>query len=220
MKQNKSFLSGKQRGLTGFLSPDNSSSDDEYADALPISAALPSSAAQPSSASQLPISAAQSSSAAQPSSAAPGFSSPVSAASFNSPPAFNLGSPVLQRMSPNPNVCAHGVYRNGSCQVCKDRQQTLTTSTNLPTGVIPDSARMFEPHIPGSAGLSFSELEVSEINPVNKNLFGTKAFYSSDEGEMGGGRRKYRKSSKKSKRKSSKKSQKKSSRKARKLTRR
>ena len=214
MKQNKSFLSGKQRGLTGFLSPDNSSSDDEYAAAQHSSAALPSSAAQHSSASQH-------SSAAQPgfmSPGQPGFMSPVSAASFNSPPAFNLGSPVLQRMSPNPNVCAHGVYRNGSCQVCKDRQQTLTTSTNLPTGVIPDSARMFEPPIP--RGLSFSKLEVSKIKPVNKNLFGTKAFYSSDEGEMGGGRRKYRKSSKKSKRKSSKKSKKKSSRKARKLTRR
>ena len=156
---------------------------------------------------------------------------PSSAASFNSPPkfpfspAFNLGSPVLQRMSPNPNVCACGVYRNGSCQVCKDRQQTLTTSTNLPTGVIPDSARMFEPPIPKSAGLSFSQLEVSQVNPVNKNLFGTKAFYSSDESDEGemrkrGGRRKYRKSSKKSKRKSSKKSKKKSSRKARKLTRR
>ena len=92
-------------------------------------------------------------------------------------------------------------------------------------GVIPKSAQMFEPPIPNSAGLSFSPLEVSQVNPVNKNLFGTRAFYSSDEGEMGGGRRKSskkskRKSSKKSKRKFSKKSKRKSSKKAKKLKRR
>jgi hypothetical protein len=84
-------------------------------------------------------------------------------------------------------------------------------------GVIPDSARMFEPPIPKSAGLSFSPLEASQVNPVNRNLFGPRVFYSSDEGEMGGGRRK---SSKKSKRKSSKKSKRKSSKKAKKLKRR
>jgi hypothetical protein len=107
------------------------------------------------------------------SAAQPGFMSPGSAA--------NSGF-----MSPNPLACSHG-FRLGTCSQCKKQ------------GVIPESARMFEPPIPKSAGLSFSPLEASEVNPVNKNLFGTKAFYSSDEGEMreGGGRRKYRKSSKK-----------------------
>ena len=156
--------------------------------------------------------------------------SPSSAASFNSPgmmspefpfsPAFNPGSPVLQRMSQNPNVCAHGVYRNGSCQVCNDRQQTLTNSTNPPTGVIPTSARMFEPPVPYSAGLSFSPLEASLITPVRRNLYETESFDS--ESEMTGGRKKYRKSKRKV-RKSSRKSKRKvrkSSRKSKKSTKR
>ena len=83
-----------------------------------------------------------------------------------------------------------------------------------PTGVIPDSARMFEPPIPKSAGLSFSPLEASQVNPVKKNL-----SYNDSDDEMGGGRKKSSKKSKSKARKSSKKSSRKSSRKARKSSR-
>jgi hypothetical protein len=73
------------------------------------------------------------------------------------------------------------------------------------------------PPIPNSAGLEASEVPP----PVTRNPFETRVFDSSgDKMREGGGKRKYIKSSKKSKRKSSKKSKKKSSRKARKLTRR
>jgi hypothetical protein len=100
-----------------------------------------------------------------------------------------------------------------------------TMQFQQPTGVIPDSARMFEPPIPRSAGLSFSPLEASQVNPVKKNLFGSSVFDNSDD-EMSGGRRKYSKKSKRKARKSSRKSKKKarkssrkSSRKARKSSR-
>jgi hypothetical protein len=99
-----------------------------------------------------------------------------------------------------------------------------TMQFQQPTGVIPDSARMFEPPIPKSAGLSFSPLEASQVNPVKKNLFGSSVFDNDD--EMSGGRRKSSKKSKRKARKSSKKSKKKarksskkSSRKARKSSR-
>ncbi len=83
-------------------------------------------------------------------------------------------------------------------------------------GVIPESARMFEPSIPSSAGLSFSELESTEIKPVSRNLL------SDMEMEQGGGRKSYRKSAKKLKRKSKKSSRKakRSSRKAKRSSRR
>jgi len=114
--------------------------------------------------------------------------------------------------------CKHGINKfTKKCAECNAYSGQDTMQFQQPTGVIPDSARMFEPPIPKSAGLSFSPLEASQINPVNRNLFGPRVFYSSDEGEMGGGRRK---SSKKSKRKSSKKSKRKSSKKAKKLKRR
>ena len=100
-----------------------------------------------------------------------------------------------------------------------------TMQFQQPTGVIPDSARMFEPPIPRSAGLSFSPLEASQVNPVKKNLFGSSVFDNSDD-EMSGGRRKSSKKSKRKARKSSKKSKKKarksskkSSKKARKSSR-
>lgn len=116
--------------------------------------------------------------------------------------------------------CKHGINKfTKKCAECNAYSGQDTIQFQQPTGVIPDSARMFEPPIPKSAGLSFSPLEASQINPVNRNLFGPRVFYSSDKGEMGGGRRKSskkpkRKSYKKSKRKSSKKSKRKSSRKA------
>ena len=114
--------------------------------------------------------------------------------------------------------CKHGINKfTKKCTECNAYSGQDTMQFQQPTGVIPDSARMFEPPIPKSAGLSFSPLEASQINPVNRNLFGPRVFYSSDEGEMGGGRRK---SSKKSKRKSSKKSKRKSSKNAKKLKRR
>lgn len=114
--------------------------------------------------------------------------------------------------------CKHGINKfTKKCAECNAYSGQDTMQFQQPTGVIPDSARMFEPPIPKSAGLSFSPLEASQINPVNRNLFGPRAFNDSDEGEMGGGRRK---SSKKSKRKSSKKSKRKSSKKAKKLKRR
>ena len=130
--------------------------------------------------------------------------------------------------------CKHGInkFMKNSCtdpECIKQRRKPVAYSGQeseprvtmqflQPTGVIPSSARMFEPPIPKSAGLSFSRLEASEVTPVTRNLFETRVFDSSDD-EMreGGGRRK---SSKKSKRKSSKKSKRKSSRKARKLTKR
>lgn len=131
--------------------------------------------------------------------------------------------------------CKHGInkFMKNSCtdpECIKQRRKPVAYSGQeseprvtmqflQPTGVIPSSARTFEPPIPKSAGLSFSRLEASEVTPVTRNLFETRVFDSSDD-EMRerGGRRKYRKSSKKSKRKSSKKSKRKSSRKARKLT--
>ena len=136
--------------------------------------------------------------------------------------------------------CKHGInkYSSNACidPKCNEKRpytKTFVTHSGeepqspYQQGVIPDSARMFEPLVPKSAGLSFSSLEASEVNPIKKNLFGTRAFYSSDDDEMsqGGGRRKAskkqkKKSAKKSKKKSAKKSKKKSSRKGRKLTRR
>jgi len=124
--------------------------------------------------------------------------------------------------------CKHGINKYKMTNKCPDPECNKRRTdakgivvgeepqpTNL-QGVIPESARTFEPPVPNSAGLSFSPLEVSQVLPVKKNLFGTKVFDSSSEEEMGGGgRKKYRKSSKKSKRKSSKKSKRKSSRKAR-----
>jgi hypothetical protein len=130
--------------------------------------------------------------------------------------------------------CKHGInkFMKNSCtnpECIKQRgkliayagqesEPRVTMQFLQPTGVIPDSARMFEPPIPKSAGLSFSPLEASQVNPVTRNLFETRVFDSSDD-EMreGGGRRK---SSKKSKRKSSKKSKRKLSKKAKKLKRR
>ena len=114
--------------------------------------------------------------------------------------------------------CKHGINKfTKKCAECNAYSGQDTMQFQQPTGVIPDSARMFEPPIPKSAGLSFSPLEASQVNPVNRNLFGPSVFNDSDEGEMGGGRRK---SSKKSKRKSSKKSKRKLSKKAKKLKRR
>ena len=83
-------------------------------------------------------------------------------------------------------------------------------------GVIPESARMFEPPIPKSAGLSFSELQSTEVKPVSRNLF------SELEMEQDGGSKSYRKSAKKLKKKSRKSSRKvkRSSRKARRSSRR
>ena len=214
----RSKLKGPQADLTGFLVPD--SSDDEGAYAPPGFMSPSYAAAQPSFSS--PGSAAQ-----------PSFSSPGSASSQKNRCPHNLRKDTCKQcwkeynddriskgLAPEARgiFCKHGINKfTKKCAECNAYSGEDTMQFQQPTGVIHDSARTFYPPIPNSAGLSFSPLEVSQVNPVNKNLFGTRAYYSSDEGEMGGRRRK---SSKKSKRKSSKKSKQKSSRKAKKSTRR
>ena len=231
----RSKLKGPQANLTGFLVPD--SSDDEGAYAPP--GFMSPSYADASPGFMSPSYAAASPGFSSPSYAAasPGFMSPGSASSQKNRCLHNLRKDTCKKCWKEYNddriskgfapeargiFCKHGInkFTKKKCAECNAYSGQDTMQFQQPTGVIPDSARMFEPPIPKSAGLSFSPLEASQVNPVNKNLFGPRVFYSSDEGEMGGGRRKYRKSSKKSKRKSSKKSKRKSSRKARKLTRR
>lgn len=218
----RSKLKGPQADLTGFLVPD--SSDDEGAYASPGFMSPGSAAAQPSFMS--PGSA----------SAQPSFMSPGSASSQKNRCPHNLRKDTCKQcwkeynddriskgLAPEARgiFCKHGINKfTKKCAECNASSGEDTMQFQQPTGVIDDSARTFYPPIPNSAGLSFSPLEVSQVTPVNKNLFGTRAYYSNDEGEMSGGRRKYRKSSKKSKRKSSKKSKRKSSRKAKKSARR
>jgi hypothetical protein len=193
-------LLGEERDLSGFLVPGSASSTPGFS---------------------------------SPGSAQPSFSSPGSASSQKNRCPHNLRKDTCKQcwkeynddriskgLAPEARgiFCKHGINKfTKKCAECNAYSGQDTMQFQQPTGVIPDSARMFEPPIPKSAGLSFSPLEASQINPVNRNLFGPKAFYSSDEGEMGGGRRK---SSKKSKRKSSKKSKRKLSKKAKKLKRR
>ena len=125
-----------------------------------------------------------------------------------------FGSPGY---STNPLACQYHGYREPSCTRCKNAREALDIMQRMqlqPPGFIPPEARTFEPPIPNSAGLSFSPLVSTELKPVKKTL-----FEEDSDDEMNGGRRKYRKSSKKLKRKSSKKlkkSKRKSSKKARK----
>ena len=215
-------LLGEERDLSGFLVPGSASSagfgSPGFAAASPGFSSPGFAAASPGFSS--PGFAA----------ASPGFSSP----SQNNRCLHNLRKDACKKCWKEYNddrisngfapeargiFCKHGInkFTKKNCAECNAYSGQDTMQFQQPTGVIPDSARMFEPPIPKSAGLSFSPLEASQVNPVNRNLFGPRVFYSSDEGEMGGGRRK---SSKKSKRKSSKKSKRKSSKKAKKLKRR
>ncbi len=138
--------------------------------------------------------------------------SPGSPGSTSVPVPF--GSPGY---STNPLACQYHGYREPSCTRCKNAREALDIMQRMqlqPPGFIPPEARTFEPPIPNSAGLSFSPLVSTELKPVKKTL-----FEEDSDDEMNGGRRKYRKSSKKLKRKSSKKlkkSKRKSSKKARK----
>ena len=123
----------------------------------------------------------------------PGFQSPGSPRSpgFQSPGFQSPGFQSPGFQSPNPYSCPHG-FRLGSCSKCKQAQV---------------------------ASLTFSPQDLSrELPPVEDNLSKTNVLGEEEMG--GGGRRKYRKSSKKSKRKSSKKLKRKSSRKARKSLKR
>ena len=149
-------------------------------------------------------------------SSAPGsapISAPISAPGSTSVP-VPFGSPGY---STNPLACQYHGYREPSCTRCKNAREALDIMQRMqlqPPGFIPPEARTFEPPIPNSAGLSFSPLVSTELKPVKKTL-----FEEDSDDEMNGGRRKYRKSSKKLKRKSSKKlkkSKRKSSKKARK----
>lgn len=114
--------------------------------------------------------------------------------------------------------CKHGIskwtrVRCTDPECVKNRELPFDPQFK-PTGYIPDSDRMFEPPVPKSAGLSFSNLEASEINPVRRDL--SKMFgYDSDDEMKGGNRR----SSKKLKRRSSKKLKKRSSKKLKKKAR-
>ena len=215
----RSKLKGPQADLTGFLVPD--SSDDEGAYAPPGFMSPSYAAASPGFVS--PGSAAASPGFSSPSYAAasPGFMSPGSASSQKNRCPHNLRKDTCKQcwilynddriskgLAPEARgiFCKHGINKfTKKCAECNAYSGEDTMQFQQPTGVIDDSARTFYPPIPNSAGLSFSPLEVSQVNPVNKNLFGTRAYYSNDDGEMGGGRRKYRKSSNKSKRKSAKK---------------
>ena len=202
------LLSGPQRGLSGFLE----TSDAGFGS--PVSAA------------------------------AAGFGSPGSASSQKKRCPHNLRKDACRKCWSEYNAdriskglapeawgifCKHGINKftksctNPECveqrgksivYTSQEPEPRVTSQFQQPTGVIPDSARMFEPPIPKSAGLSFSPLEVSQVNPVKKNL-----SYNDSDDEMGGGRRKYSKKSKSKARKSSKKSSRKSSRKARKSSR-
>ena len=143
-------------------------------------------------------------------SSAPGSAPSSAPGSASSSVPVPFGSPGY---STNPSACQYHGYREPSCTRCNEAKAALASMQLPPTGVIPPQARMFDPPIPGSAGLSFSPLVSTELNPVKKTLF--RAY---DKDEMKGGRRKYRKSSMKLKRKSSKKfkkSKRKSSMKAR-----
>jgi len=132
-----------------------------------------------------------------PFSSPPPTSSSVPGSASSSTPSVPFGSPGY---SNNPYACQYHGYREPSCTRCNQAKAALESMQQQPTGVIPSEARTFEPPIPNSAGLSFSQLDSTEVNPVKKTLF----RYDDDDG-MTGGRRK---SSKKSKKKSSKKSKK------------
>ena len=147
------------------------------------------------------------------------FGSPSSAPS-SAPSSTSTSVPVpfgSPGYSTNPLACQYHGYREPSCTRCKNAREALDIMQRMqlqPPGFIPPEARTFEPPIPNSAGLSFSPLVSTELKPVKKTL-----FEEDSDDEMNGGRRKYRKSSKKLKRKSSKKlkkSKRKSSKKARK----
>lgn len=95
-------------------------------------------------------------------------------------------------------------------------------SVQYQEGFIPASARTFEPPIPNRAGLSFSQLHSSEVNPVKQNLFGTRVFDSDSDGdkkmEQGGGSS-YKKAMKKARSRKVKRSCRKSKRSCRKSKR-
>jgi hypothetical protein len=76
--------------------------------------------------------------------------------------------------------CKHGINKftihpcmNPECMEKRKKNVEYVGESlfQQPSGVIPDSARMFYPSIPNSAGLSFSELKAYEVKPTNKKLF-------------------------------------------------
>ncbi len=196
-----------ERDFSGFLVPSSDANLGVMSPGLAYSS-TPVPFGSPSSA---PSSAPGSAPGSAPISA-PG-SAPISAPGSTSVP-VPFGSPGY---STNPLACQYHGYREPSCTRCKNAREALDIMQRMqlqPPGFIPPEARTFEPPIPNSAGLSFSPLVSTELKPVKKTL-----FEEDSDDEMNGGRRKYRKSSKKLKRKSSKKlkkSKRKSSKKARK----
>lgn len=204
---------GPQPGLTGFLEPDD----------VGFGSPVSSSAATAGFGS--PASASASSA---------GFGSPGSASSQKKmcPHGVRKGTcrdcfnqynadRVSKGLEPEAwgTFCKHGIskFTRIPCTdpECMKKRELPFDPQFKPTGYIRDSDRMFEPPVPNSAGLSFSNLEASEINPVRRDL--SKMFESSDD-EMRGGKRRSskklkRRSSKQLKRRSSKKLKKRSSKK-------
>ena len=111
---------------------------------------------------------------------------------------------VLKGLAPEARgiFCKHGInkFTTHPCRnpECMEQRKVPFDLQFTPTGVIPENARMFEPPVPNSAGLSFSELQASEVKPLHKKLF------DDDDEKMSGGSKISRKSYKKTVRKSKK----------------
>lgn len=99
--------------------------------------------------------------------------------------------------------CKHGInkFTTHPCRnpECMEQRKVPFDLQFTSTGVIPENARMFEPPVPNSAGLSFSELQASEVKPLHKKLFN-----DDDDEKMSGGSKSSRKSYKKTVRKAKK----------------
>lgn len=200
------LLGGPQRDLSGFLVPETSPGFTSPGTAAAVGFTSPGTAASVGFTS--PGTAA-----------AVGFTSPGSTSSQKKRPPCPHGlrkdtcktcwqqyndDRVLKGLAPEARgiFCKHGInkFTTHPCRnpECMEQRKVPFDLQFTPTGVIPENARMFEPPVPNSAGLSFSELQASEVKPLHKKLF------DDDDEKMSGGSKISRKSYKKTVRKSKK----------------